>query len=220
MRKIKQKLVLFPVILLFFLTGCTQLGIPMESLPWVSDDPIYFKDSFEIQSGGWTTFNDGMGYAGYDEGGFRLKASIENYQFWSVPGLNFKDTMIFARATKIDGPDNNLFGLICRYQNEANYYAFVIGSDGYYGIFRIIDGQQTLIEQQHMDFSTAIHQGNAENQIQAVCKGEQLILVVNGEQLLYVTDDALSQGDVGLIVGNFSMPGTDILFDNFIVAKP
>lgn len=220
MNKSNQKFVLIPIILLFLITGCTQFGIPMDSLPWISDDPIYFKDSFETQSGGWMTFNDGMGYAGYDEGGFRLKASIENYQFWSVPGLNFRDAMLFARSKKMGGPDNNLFGLICRYQNESNYYAFVIGSDGYYGIFRIYNGQQTLIDQQHMDFSTAIHQGNAENEIQAVCKGEQLILVVNGEQLMHVTDDAHSHGDVGLIVGNFSMPGTDILFDNFIVAKP
>lgn len=218
--KRNKKLVFVPVIILFLMTGCTQLGIPMDSLPWVSDDPIFFKDSFESQSGGWMTFNDGMGYAGYDEGGFRIKASIENYQFWSVPGLNFRDTMIFTRARKIGGPDNNLFGLICRYQNDANYYSFVIGSDGYYGIFKIIEGQQTLIGQQHMDFSEDIHQGNAENAIQAVCKEEELILLVNGEQLLYVTDDALSQGDVGLIVGNFSMPGTDIVFDNFIVAKP
>ena len=220
MSKIAQKPILFLFLLIFFLSGCSYFGIPLDNLPWVSDDPIYFKDSFEVQSGGWTTFDDGMGIAGYDQGRFRLKASIENYQFWSVPGLNFKDTMVVVRATKIDGPDNNLFGLICRYQNEANYYAFVIGSDGYYGIFKVIDGQQTLIDKKHMDFSNRINLGNAENQIQAVCKEDQLILLVNGEQLLFVTDDALIQGDVGLIVGNFSSPGTDILFDNFIVAKP
>jgi hypothetical protein len=166
------------------------------------------------------TFDDGMGFAGYDEGGFRLIAGFENYQFWSVPGLNFRDTMIFTRAKKIDGPENNLFGIICRYQNEANFYALVIGSDGYYGIFKTIGGQQSLIAQEHMDFSTVIHQGDADNEMQALCQGEDLVLLVNGEQLIHVKDDSLTKGDVGLIVGNFSQPGTDIIFDNFIVAKP
>jgi hypothetical protein len=206
--------------LLIFVTGCVQIGIPMDNLPWVTNDPIYFKDSFEGTSGGWMTFDDGMGFAGYDEGGFRLIAGFENYQFWSVPGLNFRDTMIFTRAKKIDGPENNLFGIICRYQNEANFYALVIGSDGYYGIFKTIGGQQSLIAQEHMDFSTVIHQGDADNEMQALCQGEDLVLLVNGEQLIHVKDDSLTKGDVGLIVGNFSQPGTDIIFDNFIVAKP
>jgi hypothetical protein len=206
--------------LVIFMTGCAQIGIPMDSLPWVTNNPIYFKDSFESTSGGWMPFDDDIGFAGYDAGGFRLIAGFENYQFWSVPGLNFRDTMIFTRAKKIDGPENNLFGIICRYQNEANFYALVIGSDGYYGIFKTIGGQQSLIAQEHMDFSTVIHQGNADNEIQALCQGEDLVLLVNGEQLIHVKDDSLTNGDIGLIVGNFSQPGTDIIFDNFIVAKP
>ncbi len=218
--KRNKKFFILPLILLILMTGCTQLGIPMDTLPWVSNDPIYFKDSFEVTSGGWMTFDDDIGYAGYDGGGFRIWAGIENYQFWSVPGLNFKDTIIHVRAKKISGPENNLFGVMCRYQDDANYYAIVLGSDGYYGIFKTVEGQQSLIAQKHMDFSAAIQQGNSENEIQAVCQGEHLLLIVNGERLLHVTDGSLSQGDVGLIVGNFSEPGTEIIFDNFIVAKP
>ena len=58
------------------------------------------------------------------------------------------------------------------------------------------------------------------NEIQAVCKGNHLILIVNDVRLLQVEDHYLDTGDVGLIVGNFSEPGVDILFDNFIVVKP
>jgi hypothetical protein len=35
-----------------------------------------------------------------------------------------------------------------------------------------------------------------------------------------VEDADLDFGDVGLVVGNFSEPGVDILFDDFIVVKP
>jgi len=50
--------------------------------------------------------------------------------------LNFVDTLVHTRALKLNGPDDNMFGILCRYQDEENYYALVIGSDGYYGVFR------------------------------------------------------------------------------------
>jgi hypothetical protein len=33
-------------------------------------------------------------------------------------------------------------------------------------------------------------------------------------------DSTLTSGDVGLMAGTFSNPGTDILFDNFVVRQP
>ncbi len=35
----------------------------------------------------------------------------------------------------------------------------MIGSDGYYGIYKQVEGTQTLIDQVHLDFSAAIAQG-------------------------------------------------------------
>lgn len=210
------------IILLFclILSACRSEAFTADTLPWVGDDPVLFKDSFSDAMGNWRTHFDSLSFAGYEQSGFRLWAKVPNYQFWSVPGLNFKDVLIYTRAIRQAGPDNNIYGVLCRYQDEKNYYAFVIGSDGYYGIFRNLEGDQTLIDQDHMDFSEAIHQGWDANEIQAICKGEQLVLIVNGTILLQVQDSSLSYGDVGLIVGNFSEPGVDVLFDDFIVVKP
>jgi len=179
------------IILLFclFLYACRSEAFTADTLPWVGDDPVLFKDSFSDTMGNWRTHFDSLSFAGYEQSGFRLWAKVPNYQFWSVPGLNFKDVLIYTRAIRQAGPDNNIYGVLCRYQDEKNYYAFVIGSDGYYGIFRNLEG-------------------------------EQLVLIVNGTILLQVQDSSLSYGDVGLIVGNFSEPGVDVLFDDFIVVKP
>jgi hypothetical protein len=117
-------------------------------------------------------------------------------------------------------PDDNLFGLVCRYQDDQNFYALVIGSDGYYGIYKRIDGEQSLIDQVHMDFSDAIHPGVEDNVIRAVCQADQLGLIVNDMPLIQVQDDALAQGDVGLILGTFAKPGVNVLFDDFIVITP
>jgi len=210
------------MILLFglFLSSCHSEVFTADTLPWVGDNPVLFKEGFSDSLGNWRTHSDSLSFAGYEQSGFRLWADVPNYQFWSVPGLNFKNVLVHTRAHKQAGPDNNIYGLLCRYQDPENYYAFVISSDGYYGVFRTLEGEQTLINQEHLDFSEAIHRDEGANEIQALCQADRLVLIVNDVVLLQVQDDALTYGDVGLIVGNFSEPGVDILFDDFIVIKP
>ncbi len=211
------------LILLFFsllLGGCQEQVLTADTLPWVGEEKVLFKDDFTFTTGGWRTYQDSLSFAGYQSGGFRLWTDAPHYQFWSVPGLNLKDSLIYTHIRKLDGPDDNLFGVLCRYQDAANYYALVIGSDGYYGIYKMIAGQQILIGQTHMDFSELINRGQNENELMALCQGDQLTLFVNDTPLLQVEDSSLEYGDVGLVVGNFSEPGVDILFDDFIVMKP
>lgn len=210
-----------PLVFLFgLLTACSSALFAADTLPWVSAEPVLFRDSFSLESGGWTVRDEPRSFVGYDRSGFRLWSEIPDYQLCSTPGLNFKDTLIYVRARKIGGNDDNLFGVICRYQDEANYYALVIGSDGYYGILKRVDGEQTLIDQANAGFSEVINRGESINDLQAVCQGDQLALLVNGTRLLQVQDGDLRHGDVGLIVGNFETPGVDILFDDFIVIRP
>lgn len=194
--------------------------ITADTLPWVGEGPVLFKDSFSSKTGGWSTKEDNLSFSGYQNGKFRLWVNLPHFQFWSIPGLNFENIQVYTKAQKIGGPDNNLFGVLCRYQNEANYYAFVIGSDGYYGIYRVLDGEKSLLGQDQLGYDEVINRGNAENEIIVVCQADQLLLVVNNKRLIQVNDTALTYGDVGLIVGNYDKPGTDILFDNFIVTKP
>ena len=202
-----------------FLTACMPKILTADTLPWIGDEPILFKDSFLHQTGGWSTYEDPLSFAGYAEGGFRLWTSVPHYQIWSLSGLHFKDTLTYVRAEKLGGPDDNLFGILCRFQDKSHFYALVISSDGYFGIFRRMENKLDLIDQTYMEFSEIINRGEAANEIQAVCQGGQLALIVNEKLLLQVQDDHFGYGDVGLIVGNFSEAGVDILFDDFIVMK-
>jgi hypothetical protein len=207
-------------IITFGLAGCAFPGLPADRLPWVGEAPVLFKDDFSSPTGGWFTHEDAVSLAEFHQDAFRIWINVPFYDFWSVPGLWFQDVLVYVRATKQAGPDNNLFGILCRYQDPQNYYALVIGSDGYYGILKNHTGEQTLVDQAHMDFNESIQRGEAANEIQAVCQMDQLALFVNGTPLIQVQDDTFAQGDVGLIAGNFLEPGVDILFDDFIVVKP
>lgn len=174
---IKRKIGLFLLVLPLLLIGCFELPIAADTFAWIRDERVLFKDAFTENSGGWKIHEDSLSYAGYQMGGFRLWADVPNYQFWSVPGLNFRDAQVVARARVLGGPDDNMYGLLCRYQDESNYYALVIGADGYYGIFKNLDGEQSLIDQQHMDFSEQINRGENENKLQAVCHNDRLSLL-------------------------------------------
>jgi len=216
----KKNLYLLFVLFSLTLVGCQAEAFAADKLPWIREENVLFRDNFSDKTGGWRTYEDSLSFAGYHSGGFRLWGNAPQYQFWSVPGLNFSDALIYTRARQLGGPKDNMYGVLCRYQDSTNYYALVIGSDGYYGIYKMASGKQSLIAQAHMDFSEIIHRDGEENEIIALCQGNQLTLVVNDRPLIQVEDTTFKNGDVGLIVGNFSEPGVDILFDDFIVVKP
>ncbi len=216
----KKFLFVSVLMMAMFITGCGIQPLTGDALTRLDDSPILFMDDFNKQTGGWQTYADRLSYAGYTQDGFRLWIDMPHFLVWSVPGLNFKDTHVYTLAQKVAGPDDNLFGLICRYQNKQNYYAFVISSDGYYAIYRRQAGVLNLLGLSQMGFSEVIQRSGQANEILAVCQGDQLALLVNDTKLLQVTDDTFDRGDVGLIAGNMSKPGVDVLFKYFIVVKP
>jgi hypothetical protein len=216
----KKILYLCSIFSLFLLVGCSYKFLTADTLPWVGNNPALFVDSFNSQTGGWLTHEDRVSYVGYTQNGFRLWVDLPDYQVLSVPGLNFKDVQIFTRAQSIAGPGDNLYGPICRYQDEGNFYAFVISSDGYYGIIKKHDGIQSLLGLNQFGFSESINRGESVNDILAVCQGKQLALFVNEVELIHVEDTTFSFGDIGLMAASRSQPGADVLFDHIIVMKP
>ncbi len=216
----KKLVVLALFVVATAVSGCRGEPLIADDLGWFEDTPVLFFDDFSSQTGGWRTHEDRLSFSGYDQGGFRLSVDQPNFLIWSVPGLSFQDIDIHTRAVKLSGPDNNLYGLICRYKDKNNFYAFVISSDGYYGIYRKQAGYLSMMGLTKMGFSEVIQRGGEANQITAICRGDQLALVVNDTKLMQVRDETFSYGDVGLIAGNLDQPGTNVLFDYFIVVKP
>jgi hypothetical protein len=191
-------------------------GTPATTLP----DNVLFQDDFSRTSSGWDRVNVDDGMTDYDNGVYRIVVNTDNTDVWANPGLSFTDVRIEVSATKAGGPDDNDFGVICRYMDENNWYSLIISSDGYYAIVKVKDGYQELLGMSEMGYSDAINQGAATNTVRADCIGSTLTLYANGTQLVSVTDSDFASGDVGLLAGTFDVIGTDITFDNFTVYKP
>ena len=138
--------------------------------------------------------------------------------YWSTPGKFFGDVRVEADVTKLNGPDENRAGLICRYQGGDHYF-FIISSDGFYGIGKFIGGQVILLGQESMVPSDVI-QADGINHLRADCVGNTLTFYVNFTQVASVQDSDFPNGDVGLLAGAFNEPGVDVMFQNFVVIQP
>jgi hypothetical protein len=186
------------LILTCLLTACELTpAIGGEIVP---QGGVLFKDDFSDPGSGWMQGEDEFGKTEYSDGSFRINVTSDVTGKVSIPRLYFKDVIIQVDATKVGGPDDNDYGVICRYQDENNFYFFEISSDGYYSIGKYRENQLQLLGMEQMQTSDAIHQGQSTNQIQATCIGSLLSLSVNGQKLIEVVDVDFSAGDVGLIL--------------------
>lgn len=181
---------------------------------------LLFQDGFSDPSSGWDRIRTPEGITDYEEDKYRIVVNAPNADYWANPGLEFTDVMIEVDVGKASGPDDNDFGVLCRYLDTENFYFLIISSDGYYGIGMVQNGEQQLLEPPQMYHSEAIFMGAGPNHIQAVCSGSWLTLSINGELIAEATDSTFQEGDIGLIVGSFNAPGVDIWFDNLMVKVP
>jgi hypothetical protein len=205
------------LLLILFLAACQPSLI--AELP-VPSGGILFKDDFSDTTSGWPRGVSANGSEDYVDGSYRIEVNIPQYDLWAIPNQTFEDARVEEDATRLEGPDANRFGLICRYLDPQNFYFFIISSDGYYAIGKTIGGRTSLLGQEMMAYSPIIVQGAGPNHIRFDCISGALTGYVNGQALASASDSDFHNGDVGLIAGAFNTGGVEIAFTNFIVRKP
>ena len=208
---------LFPLSTFFFLlASCSPAPIP--TLPPAQPGDILFQDEFENNATGWDRVLNENGIMDYDQGSYRILVQQPTMNFWSTPEKNFRDVRVEADVIRLNGPDENRVGLICRYQ-AGDYYFFIISNDGFYAIGKFIGGNTILLGQSEMQSSEFILT-NSINHLRADCIGNTLTFFVNFNQVASVQDTDFPSGDVGLLAGSFSEAGVDVSFDHFVVMQP
>ncbi len=202
--------------------ACSVPGLPSTPTLAPTAAPsgtVLFQDEFNSLLSGWDRVAADGGIMDYDSGVFRIVVKAPDYNFWSTPGRLFTDVRVEVDTARLNGPDENRAGIVCRVNGEQ-FYFFVISSDGYYALGRVNGEQVTLLGQEQMQVSDTIRTGLAINHLRADCVGSQLTFYINGFQVAQAQDAALPSGDVGLVAGTFDQPGVDIIFDKFIVMQP
>lgn len=221
MKKKSLLVFVFGLAVIFTVSACSVLSSVLPSKPKITEVPanILFSDDFSKTTSGWDQYSNDMGSSDYNNGAYEIIVNSTNYDIWANPGLTFTDVQVEVDATKVAGPENNDFGLICRYVDISNYYFAVVASDGYYGIGKYVDGTQEILGGS-MPVTDKVNPGSVPNHLRFDCIGSKLSLYANGNLLGEYEDSAFTSGDVGLMAGTFDEIGTDVSFDNFLVTKP
>lgn len=209
----KQRILLVFFFLAFFIISC-------QPEPIILQGDILFEDDFSTRDNQWTSLVNDGGVMNYDAEGFRFFVKEPGLNFWATPGLSFGDVGIEVDTLQYAGPVENRIGVICRHRDDDNFYFFVISADGYYAIGKVKAGEQSLLGQDAMRYSSAIKSGIAINHLRAECQGSTLRFYINHAPIALVEDFDFTEGDVGLLVGTFKEGGLDVLFDNFVVVHP
>lgn len=189
-----------------------------------NEEGTLLNDDFEGERDcGWILY-EGRGVTSRIENGvLSLNNSLSGEIAWANSGRDFDDVIIDVETYQAGGPDDNAYGVICRYQNEENFYVFLISGDGHYAIGKYQSGTpqvQYLSGGGQYAFSEVINQGQSRNQMRVNCVGNELSLSVNGVPLETVTDPTFVIGDIGLGASTFQ-PGTAVIeFDNLRVIAP
>ena len=125
-------------------------------------------------------------------------------------GYPGSDLTLEVEAIPLASPDFNGYGLVYRAQDEAHYFAFAVGSDGYYAVLRVANGEETpLVDWQQFPH---IHRGQQANRLRVACAGPTCRFFINDEYATTVEDDTWLAGDVGLWVHSFQDADVAIQF--------
>jgi uncharacterized protein YxeA len=221
-----KKILIVVIALVAASLACSQVSPtqepPIQVQPTVKvQSDVLFSDDFSNSSSGWDQVNEDYKITDYSNGGYRMWLDNTQYDVWANPAKSFSGPVrIEVDATKIAGPDNNDFGIICNYQDIDNFYFGLVASDGYAVIGKVQDATSTYLSSEQMVSVDGVNPGSTLNHLRFDCINGDLTLYANGSQVANVYDSTFSSGDVGLQVGTFDESGVDILFDNFVVRKP
>ncbi len=187
------------------------------SIPEEQGNQVVFYDDFSDLNSGWddSTWEDGS--VQYLNEEYHISVFPESWLVWSYLGDEM-DNLIISVDTRIDNPTGvGDYGVICRLVDDQNFYALEVSEDGYFSIWKQVNGESfTLYD---WTFSDSIPVDRP-FRIDAACVGNRLLLGVNDILLADVTDDSFASGRYGLIVGTLNPGNLTIAFDNYTVYQP
>lgn len=147
---------------------------------------------------GWPVADQPDYATGYFENRYFITIYVPRTDAWAVAGWDFTDVWMSTSGLITYGSMGDRYGMICRYQDNNNFYFLAIGYDSDYIIGKYRSGGVSLIGMPSAGYSPAINNGS-NNEVAAWYVGNKLILTVNGVMLPSVYDYDLQSGDVSLI---------------------
>ena len=189
-------------------------------VPSPTPDPVLFADSEFTDSCSTKSTPDVERFV--ENGQFNLLIKKPKYVGWSeCTTAEYSDFVVEADAAQVAGPDNNIYGVLFRYDlGGDDFYVFAITGDGFYTLN--IDGAKHTEPDVIVDWteSSAINKGQQTNHIKVVAVGNNIEYYVNDQLLGQAQDTRLTKGTVGFFAGSTEVSGVQVSFDNLKISNP
>ena len=173
---------------------------------------VLFKDDFSDSSGEWK-YTD---HATVDNGRLVVQIDKAKTLVWTAIGEAGLANVHVEVSAQNSGPaTDDVFGLVCGYQDTDNFYFLGIGTDGYYLIEKYEKNVETLLVDGTSDQLS--QDPGATYRLGADCRAGSLTLYADGQSVATADDTAFAKGDVGLFVSSYKKPNAATSFDDFVV---
>ncbi|MGE5604008.1 MAG: SH3 domain-containing protein, partial [Nitrososphaerales archaeon] len=124
------------------------------------------------------------------------------------------DFYVEVDAAAEAGPADGMLGILFRYEDIDNFYAFLVSGDGWYTMLKYVDGEMS----RPIDWSesTALQTGEgAENKVAVLANGREIAVFANDEELDRAQDGSFATGQIALVAGTNKEGDLEVSFDNF-----
>jgi LysM repeat protein len=192
----------------------TQLGgpVPANAQQEAPELTIMLEDEFDAP-GLWAE-TAGENYSTrYIDGSYEIRNEQLGSYINSVRPGNLTHVLIETQAFLLEEAAGASYGVTCRWQDSNNYYAMLVGGDGNTVIVRLFNNTLTQLAQG----TTAINNAGP-NRVGALCVGNTLNLLFNGEIVLQANDNTFSSGLAGMVVGAGDTAGATARYDWYLLA--
>ena len=148
------------------------------------------------------------------DGSYEITLKKPNYIGWSPFAGTYDDASIEVEVT-LDKAKNNAAGLIFHYQDEENFYVFLVSNDEHYELELYKQNRLTTL----IDWteSAAIKDPGEPNRLRVDMDGSHIRLFANNTLLDEISDDTFTSGALALVATTFGERDATITFDNLIV---
>ena len=130
------------------------------------------------------------------------------YYYLFYDAFTYEDVKVDVSADN-RGRNNNNISLICRYDPDIGWYEFNIANNGLYDIYyaEVTSSGEISYTRITNGGSNAIKQGKEVNEYSISCKGDELSLTINGDEVTTITEKTygLREGQVGVSVSSFNV---------------
>lgn len=178
-----------------------------------------FADAFDSALSGWDRFSGLTELADYVDGRYTLKNTGPAQDVWATPGILVADGHIRVQA-ELHTASLGAVGVLCRYRREGarhSFYYLAVRNDNTYTLGRVIRDERLLLLGVYRPLVDTTLQAGPQT-LELTCRDSYLSATVNGVPQITITDTALLQGDVGLMLSTYAdFTPTQAFFDNIEV---